>query len=413
MDRVKLRRFERQTMKHIDEQRCSSMPSSPALSPHSSNSSLSSLLNSVCDISVNVNQCLTNIGSRPEPTAPVKRNSLEHTSFCKHCHGFNVTDQHETCTRCRDNQPVTRSESLPSSPPSAKVTPECTKRSMFSLDSKYPKRSKLRPKEKCTNDLQRQCLLRLVNSHREQLLKQPELSNASFTGSESSLSPIASQVQTPPHVSLSPERICHYKQRQADLDRTVRKLLDTLTSKSSESIEHIVRHWSHLKHLSLEQFRPKSRHLQLFGQLLDSSAYHKQSKVYLDEHDEIQEALRILQRVLSIFHERCSLATTNQLFDAVGESTLEDLRTQAELLVSSHRDELSFLSERAHFYESRLPAERTYEWAQCIQVEYPLLIEKISNDFVLRQPRIDTTLVQMLRNVKKQLLSSLLEKATE
>jgi hypothetical protein len=44
-----------------------------------------------------------------------------------------------------------------------------------------------------------------------------------------------------------------------------------------------------------------------------------------------------------------------------------------------------------------------------IQIDYPCLIEKISNDFIIKIPQIEQILIDMLRNLKKNLLNNDIE----
>jgi len=85
---------------------------------------------------------------------------------------------------------------------------------------------------------------------------------------------------------------------------------------------------------------------------------------------------------------------------------LENLRHQYELLFSSYKDELSFIREQCHFYQLNLNEERKFKWIQLIQIDYPCLIEKISTDFMIKIPQIEQILLQMLRNLNKQLLKN-------
>ena len=87
----------------------------------------------------------------------------------------------------------------------------------------------------------------------------------------------------------------------------------------------------------------------------------------------------------------------------------DNLKYQFELLRSSYIDEHEFIKERIFHYQKHANEDNendsnTANWIRILQNEYPPLIEKISTDFNVKIPSIETTLSKMLMNTKNTLL---------
>jgi len=216
------------------------------------------------------------------------------------------------------------------------------------------------------------------------------------------------------------QHINQCKQRQSQLDLSVQKLIEVLTTKTNENIDRISYYWIYLKQLVLDQYQTKTDRFQIFDYLLKTccSAFdaRKQVELYIQKNDEINASLQILSTTLTIVHDQQTLVTINQLFDREEQTTIRTLRRQFESLISSYTDELTFIIERINVYESRFSTWKnsnttdldsiTSEWTQIIEHDYPVLIEKLANDFITKIPQVEKILVQMLRNMKKRLLNT-------
>ena len=216
------------------------------------------------------------------------------------------------------------------------------------------------------------------------------------------------------------QHIKQCQQRQSELDRSVKKLIEVLTVKTNETLNQISQYWMHLKQLTLDEFQEKTNRFQLFDYLLktccSTADSRKQIESYFKQNDEIKAALQVLFTTLVIVNEQQTLLTISQSFDREEQTTISRLQRHLELLLSSYSDELSFITERINVYQSRFATWKncntidldslTYEWSQIIENDYPSLVEKISNDFITKIPQIEKILVEMLKNMKKRLLTT-------
>jgi hypothetical protein len=216
------------------------------------------------------------------------------------------------------------------------------------------------------------------------------------------------------------EHIKQCKQRQSELDRSVRKLIEVLTTKTNENLSQISYYWAHLKQLALNHYDTKTNHFQLFGYLLKTCCTNfdtqKQVELFFEQNDEINAALQVLLTTLTIINNQQNYLTISQLFDREEQTTIRTLQRHLESLVSPYVDELSFITERINVYDSRFSTWKNsnttdldsiaYEWKQIIEHDYPALIETISNDFITKIPQIEKILVLMLGNMKKRLLNT-------
>ncbi|CAF0844786.1 unnamed protein product [Adineta ricciae] len=408
---------------HRHRRRRSSSTARSSASLNSSNSSLGSLITSVRDFSLTLNRGLlqSEISSENKPLQ--ERKSIDYTPSCTTCRPLNSTAEYDACSRCREKQLVMRSGSLPSGSSDSNSDKELTRSSTFYIDNVYDKCEDLRNIHKDHNQLQRQCVKRLANAYRLQYVPSLTSSDPSLTQRLTEQHKPSCERKVPEmksysssmtncsyKVCLSPERIQYYQQRQVELDRACKKLLESLAIKTNENINEISKHWSYIKQTSLKEFRPQTVHFNLYESFLQKTPLNKSSESYITEHDGIQAAFEILQQILTIFRGKYTLLSLHELFDSIEKNMLQNLHAQLESLVSSYKDELSFMCERIHFYQSRTNGDKNFEWTQSIKVDYPVLIEKISDDFIIRVPEIDQTLIQMLRNMKKELLHFLIDK---
>ena len=207
-------------------------------------------------------------------------------------------------------------------------------------------------------------------------------------------------------VSLTPERIVQLKQRHIEFERVVKKLIELFTTKTDENIKEICRYWAYIKGLLLDKYEPKTKPYQLFDYLLKSTVLSKHYQCYVEENDEIKAVLQVLSTVLTIVHSQQSFSSINQIFIDEEKYLCENLQNQLESFVSSYTDALTFICERIHYYETNMNEKNNFNWLQILQIDYPLLIEKISNDFTSELHQIDLNLVEMLKNVKKNLLKN-------
>jgi hypothetical protein len=216
------------------------------------------------------------------------------------------------------------------------------------------------------------------------------------------------------------QHIKQCKQRQSELDRSVNKLIEVLTTKTNENLSQISYYWIYLKQLILSHYEEKTIRFQLFDYLLKTCCStidsQKQIQLYIQNNDEINAALQVLSTTLLIIDNQQNYLTITQLFDREEQTKIRTLRRHLESLLSSYADELSFIIERINVYESRFSTWKNsnttdldsieYQWTQIIEHDYPSLIEKISNDFITKIPQIEKILVQMLQNMKKRLLNT-------
>ncbi|CAF1109495.1 unnamed protein product [Rotaria sordida] len=203
---------------------------------------------------------------------------------------------------------------------------------------------------------------------------------------------------------LSSEQISYYKKRQTELDHTVRELIKHLTCKTNENINQISKHWSYIKNLCVNKIQPKTNLKQIFCYLLKSIYPNKQFEDYLKENDNIKALLEILSRILNIVQHIQSLSTIKNLFDSVEKTMIEYIHSEFEFLLASYTDTLSMINELSCFYQTRLNEINNLHWLEIIKHDYPSLIERISNDLIVKVPQVDQILVTMLRNMKKRLL---------
>jgi hypothetical protein len=357
------------------------------------------------------------------------RRSLINRTVCNICQKSCSLNELNICPGCHQNQSKQNSDdskTVTADRNNDKQVVQAHSFHIFNRDKKSQTEKKrieiaVDFKDKCKKRLNYQLAMRLLNFYRYRqslpdiipksatseciykLLLQPKLSiNTTITET-------IQCSQTPPSAPrtryVSTEHINNCKQRHLELSRTVQQLIESLKTKTKCSINQISKDWPYLKQKSLNEFYPKTNFYQMFGYLLQFSSPNKQSEFYLEENDEINAALRVLSTTLTITNNKYSFCTISQLFDQEEKSTIENLQDQLEGLLSSYIDELSFITERIQFYQSCPNAEKNFEWVQIIKQEYPSLIERISNDFITKTPQIEKILIQMLRNMKKRLLS--------
>jgi len=404
-----------------------------SLSSDSSDSSISSIILSMGPLSINSqNYFLTNNNQSITKTNQ-NRNSIENISLCKICQKSKSSNSCETCRQSNGNQLIVRSNSFQLDSTDQKIvrSHSFNTERQFSADKKLQTENgtvvltqeKIKKKSSIYRirnslTLQRESKsssdssLISTNSCLYQLLVHPKLSNETDQiETTECLSSPPTPPPPPPAVSvpicfqLSSERFNQFKRRQTELDRSVQKLMENVKIQTNENINQISKYWSYLKQVSLDKYLPKTNNLQLFDYLLKSNYANKQIKLHLEDNDELKAALQILSTTLSIVHDKCSFPTINQLFDNEEKTMIENLRYQLESLLSSYTNELSLIRARIHFYESNFNEEKKFDWIQIIQIDYPCLIENISNDFNIKIPQIEQILIEMLRNMKKCLLN--------
>lgn len=222
-------------------------------------------------------------------------------------------------------------------------------------------------------------------------------------------SPPTPRAPVPDCSPMTPERILHLKQQQIELDQTTEKLLNTIKYEGKKLVQQLSRYWAYIKQISLAQYQPKANPYQLFDYLMKSTSYNRGYELYFEQHDEIKAALQILSTILSIVHSEQSFCSIERIFDEEEKLMKEQLQSQLEFLISSHTDALSFIRERTRFYQSCPDGSRTSDWIQAIEIDYPLLIEKISNSSRTQMPSMVELLVLLLRTTKKHLLANHLE----
>ncbi|UJR29158.1 hypothetical protein I4U23_010372 [Adineta vaga] len=209
------------------------------------------------------------------------------------------------------------------------------------------------------------------------------------------------------------------KQRQSELNRSVDKLIEVFSKKTNETIQQISQYWMYLKQFLFDQLQAKTNRFHIFNHLIktccSTSESQKQIVSYFEQNDEIKASLQVLLTTLLIVNQQQTQLVINQSFDREEQTTLGRLRRHYEFFLASYAEELSFIHERIRIYESRFATWRnfsttdldslSYEWTHIIEHDYPVLIEKISNDFITKTPQIEKSLFEMLKNMKKRLLS--------
>ncbi|CAF3754720.1 unnamed protein product [Rotaria magnacalcarata] len=215
------------------------------------------------------------------------------------------------------------------------------------------------------------------------------------------------------------QHIKQCKQRQSELDRTVKKLIEMLTMKTTENINQITQYWLHFKQTLLDRFQSKTNRFLIIDYLLKAccskSDSRKQIDLYVAQNDEIKAAVEALSMTLMVVTRKESLLTISYLFDREQQATIRKLKHQLESLLSSYSDGLSIINEFINVYETRFATWRdptltelnilTEKWTQIIKEDYPSLVEIISNDFITTIPQIEKVLIQMLSNMQKRLLN--------
>lgn len=219
--------------------------------------------------------------------------------------------------------------------------------------------------------------------------------------------------------TITDQHIKQSKQRQLELDRTVKKLIDVLTRKSNENIKQITQYWIYFKQTLLEKYQTKTNRYIIFNYLLQTccsqSDSQKQIDLYIEQNDEIKAALEVLSTIIMAVIEKESISTITHLFDREQQTTIRQLKDELETLLSSYSDGLILINECINVYESRFTGWKepntndldilTEKWTEIVKVDYPSLIEKISNDFITNVPQIEKTLLKMLSNMQKRLLN--------
>lgn len=219
------------------------------------------------------------------------------------------------------------------------------------------------------------------------LLVQPQLSHVRCP----EVAPIP--VASPPVEDCS-----HAQQRQVELDRVVRQLMSMIEQKTNENLEQICNAWRTLKYSASSQVTPRS----LFVDYLFKSIYARSSLPFSVEHnDDIHAAFQVLSTTLTIVKAKSPSINIAPFFDNVEKQTREQIHERLASLLSSYTDEHQLITESIRFYQS---SSKTSDWIRLIRTDYPPLIERISNDFNSRVPSIEQTLLQMLFDVKTQLL---------
>lgn len=217
--------------------------------------------------------------------------------------------------------------------------------------------------------------------------------------------PCASPPPPPVRPLISPDRILQFKKRQIELDRTVDKLIETIKFEAIKNIEQIFQYWSHIKYISLEKYQPKLNPHYLFDYIFNCNYFTQNYDTYLEQNDELQAALQVLSTTLSIVHQEQSFATLNEIFDIEEKTARENLQYQVNCLIESYLEELAIIRESIHVHQSSTLEDKSLEWIQLIQIDYPCFIEKLSNDFLTKIPLIESNLLQLIRTTKKSLVN--------
>ena len=216
---------------------------------------------------------------------------------------------------------------------------------------------------------------------------------------------IVPSVEPPVRPSISPDRILQFKKRQIEFDRTVDKLIETIKFEANKNIEQIFQYWSHIKYISLEKYQPKLNPHYLLDYFFNCNYFTQNYDTYLEQNDELTAALQVLSTTLSIVHQEQSFPALNEIFDTEEKTTRENLEYQMNCLIESYMEELSIIRQSIHVYQSCTHEDKSLEWIQMIQIEYPFFKEKLSNDFLTRIPQIESNLLQLIRSTKKSLVN--------
>jgi len=216
------------------------------------------------------------------------------------------------------------------------------------------------------------------------------------------------------------EHIAQSKQRQSELDFTVKKLIEMLTVKTNENLQQISIYWLFIKKQMLQQYQTKQNRFSVFDYLMNktccsSDKSQKQIELYLERNDEIHACLQVLSTTVGIIAQQENSVLISQFFDREEQTTVRSLKRQLENLLSAYADEVSFIIERIRVYETRFSSWKdsnpmelesiAYEWTQIIEHDYPSIIERISNDFINQIPQLEKILIRMLTNMKIRLLN--------
>ena len=209
------------------------------------------------------------------------------------------------------------------------------------------------------------------------------------------------------------------KQRQAELDHSVEKLIEVLTMKTNENIQRISSYWIFIKETLLERFQSRNNPFPIidyfFKTCCSTNNSRKLIQTYFAQNDDLNAAIEVLLTTLKIIDPPDVSLLINQVFYREEQITIRALQRQLESLHASYTEELSFIMERIRTYERRFASWKNtnineldsiaYEWTQIIEHDYPVLIEKLANDFINKVPQLDKILLQMLRNMKKNFLN--------
>ncbi|CAF3079716.1 unnamed protein product [Rotaria sp. Silwood2] len=427
-------------MQRVENDYCSTSSWTSSIVRASSNPSISSMIGSMCPISIDASNYPLKHDNQPITETSLTKNSLVNTSLCKICNKFNTTNQYDTCLQCYQNQSKSNSfenisieqkshnQTVLSQSFHVQKTMDNDKNKLLEnnnttdvADSSQDEAKKklqhhvlkhlvifngecesLRDLSKRSSSLSSQsCLFQLVVRPKlcfeENVVETIECSPSVLASV-----PVSEPVSQCLH--LSSEDINYYKKREVELHHTVTELIEQLTIKTNENINQISKYWSYLKQLSLNNIQPQTNLNQIFNYLSKPINRNKQFEHFLEKNDEIKALLRVLSTTLDIVQDRYSLSTINQLFDCEEKTMIENLRTELEFSVSSHTDELSMINLFSDFHQTSLKELDNFHLIKIIKNDYPSLIEKISNDFVTKVPQVNEILEKMLRNVKNNLL---------
>ncbi|CAF3492952.1 unnamed protein product [Rotaria sp. Silwood1] len=417
-----------------------------SISPPSSTPSISSMILSMCPISIDVNNYPLKHDNQPITETNSTKYSLVNTALCKICKKVNSSNQFDICFQCQQSQ--VQSNSFDVSSTEQKPNNQIAVSKSFHFGKTLNKDKKILVKNNTTTDVaglsqadtkeqfNRNNRMRLLSSSETkesytslftnslssssqsclfQLVFQPQLSIEESPVQTVKYSPSAPASDSPPAsvpaceprlqcIYLSSEEIDYYKKRQKELEHTVTELIERLKIQTNENINQISKYWSYLKQLCLNGIQPQTNFNQLCNYLIKPINSNKQFEYYLKQNDEIGGLLQIISQTLHIVQYRHSWPTINRLFDCEEEMMIENLRFELEFLLSSYCDALTIINEFSGFPQTSLQEVNNFHLKEIIKNDYPSLVEKISNDFITKVPQVDQMLVKMLRNVKKHLL---------
>ena len=429
-----MNRFEYYSIQHHQQThftktgRSKRLPSRVSISSSSTDLSSSSFILSMCPLSFQSNN------DSPLTRTNSMDDSCENTPGCKICKQTKSTNQFNKCYQCFQTELSVTSDSLQLSPNDLKANKQIIRSQSLNYGKNKDKKKfsyrlftnflrlhgHEQPKTESTTSISThsslyQIILRPQLSFdttvKEKVISPPPsrtTSPPSSTSSSRRNSPTSASLSCtpPPLIHLSPERIKHCEQRQMELDRVIQKLVESITRKTNENIAEIPKYWSYLKQSCLDQLQPKKNQSQIFTNLLKSTLSDNQIKIFIEENEQIKARLDILTNILTTDQDKYSIPTIDRLFDFEEQSMTEYLRSQLEFLLASYSDELLFIHERIRFYQSCPHEEKNADWIQIIKMDYPFLIEKMSNDFIMKIPQVEQILIDMLGNMKKYLLVS-------